>query len=77
MWQTPESMSSPLNATPLAWSAARASATSGTRSAKPAGLGANRMPWASGSQMLNVTWPALNSANPVWSFSTGSPRVSP
>src|SRR5262249_6771828 len=59
--QTPVSIVSPLKTTPFASSSARAASTSGTRSARPAGDGANGCPILDGSKTSSVTWPQRNS----------------
>src|SRR5581483_11497687 len=55
MWQTPVSSVSPRNSTPFASSSARASATSGTRSASSFGVARSSTPNFAGSQIPSVT----------------------
>src|SRR4051812_35032728 len=58
--QTPVSPE-PTHVWPFDSSSTFAASTSGTRSAKPAMFGLNSIPSSSGSQNVNVTWPAVSS----------------
>ena len=56
---------SPSKTTPFASSSARAASTSATRSAIPAGEGANGWPMLDGSKTSSVTWPQRSSMSRV------------
>jgi hypothetical protein len=71
-----ESIVSLLNSMPSRSRAARASATSETRSEMPLWFGSNDSPIRSGSHTPSVTWPALTSKPVGVSRSSGSPSVS-